>query len=109
MNIGSGSRTVVSEWGLPMARSGERLQMCWRYLAAKSDSSNSSIGEIFLWNESERAFIRVRPYEFTPEEDDVAKSGVGVYTGALNPCDPHLKVNSVCVPVYYEADIFLQK
>jgi hypothetical protein len=59
--------------------------------------------ERFLWNETQKTFIRVRPYEFTPQEDNVTMAGVGVYTGALNPCDPHLKVNDVCIPAYYGA------
>jgi hypothetical protein len=59
--------------------------------------------ERFLWDETQKTFLRVRPYEFTPQEDNVAMAGVGVYNGALSPCDPHLRVNDACVPAFYAA------
>ncbi|MBK8203255.1 MAG: hypothetical protein IPK68_13345 [Bdellovibrionales bacterium] len=59
--------------------------------------------ERFLWDATQRTFIRVRPYEFTPQEINVNLAGVGVYNGALSPCDPHLRINDTCVPAFYSA------
>jgi hypothetical protein len=59
--------------------------------------------ERFLWDETQKTFLRVRPYEFTPQEDNVNYAGVGVYNGALSPCDPHLRINDLCVPAFYAA------